>query len=329
MARRVRIEYAGACYHVINRGNYRRDLFSRRGAAQAFVTCLGETCEAFGWRVHGYVVMSNHFHLAVETPEPNLSLGMKWLQGTWTTRFNRFRGIAGRPFQGRFKALHVEPGHSLAQVAHYIHLNPVRAGLVPADRLLEHAWSSLPLFTVGPRPAYLDPSTILRESGGLGDTAAGWRCYLGYLALLAEEDAALRERRFGRLSSGWAIGSADFRQQLLQQALDEDRRTERFTLLGADRAAHEDARAVSWEESLRGLAARHGIDLNQLPRLKSAPEKLRLASAMKSATSVSNRWLAQRLQMGSVSSVATFIRRFRAAEHATTSAPMVLSRVVT
>ena len=86
------MEYGGACYHVINRGNYRRDLFAGEGAAQAFVGCLRETCGRFGWRLHAYVVMRNHFHLAVETPEPNLSLGMKWLQGTWVARFNRFRG---------------------------------------------------------------------------------------------------------------------------------------------------------------------------------------------------------------------------------------------
>ena len=109
MARKQRLEYAGACYHVINRGNYRRDLFSGEGAAESFIKCLGEACTAFGWRLHGYVVMSNHFHLAVETPEPNLSEGMRWLQGTWAQRFNRFRGEGGRPFQGRYKALQADP----------------------------------------------------------------------------------------------------------------------------------------------------------------------------------------------------------------------------
>jgi len=127
MARSARLEYPGACYHVINRGNYRRDVFGGEGAAAAFERVLFEACERFGWRLHAYVVMRNHFHLALETPDPNLSMGMKWLQGTWVSRYNRLRGLIGRPFQGRFKALHVQPGHSLAQVAHYIHLNPVRA----------------------------------------------------------------------------------------------------------------------------------------------------------------------------------------------------------
>ena len=136
MARKLRLEFHGACYHVINRGNYRRDLFAGKGAAEAFERALFEVVEKFGWRLHAFVIMRNHFHLAVETPEPNLSEGMKWLQGTWAARFNRWRGEAGRPFQGRYKALHVEPGHALAQVAHYIHLNPVRARMAfPAKEI--------------------------------------------------------------------------------------------------------------------------------------------------------------------------------------------------
>ena len=134
MARKFRLEYPGACYHVINRGNYRRNVFAPQGAAEAFERCLGEAGARFGWRVHAFVIMRNHFHLAVETPDPNLSLGMKFLQGTWANRFNRYHGETGRPFQGRYKALHVEPGEALAQVAHYIHLNPLRAKVVPGGQ---------------------------------------------------------------------------------------------------------------------------------------------------------------------------------------------------
>ena len=104
MARQLRVEYSGACYHVINRGNYRQDLFARKGAAESFQRCLFEAAGGYGWRLHAFVIMRNHFHLAVETPEPNLSEGMRWLQATWAARFNRLRGEAGRPFQGRYKA---------------------------------------------------------------------------------------------------------------------------------------------------------------------------------------------------------------------------------
>ena len=110
MPRPLRVEFEGACYHVINRGNYRRNLFKGKGAAEAFERTLGEAATKYSWRVHAYAVMSNHFHLAVELTEPNLSEGMKWLQGTWIRRYNGLRGLIGRPFQGRYKALLVEPG---------------------------------------------------------------------------------------------------------------------------------------------------------------------------------------------------------------------------
>jgi putative transposase len=96
MARKLRLEYPGACYHVINRGNYRRDVFAPAGAAEAFERCLFEVCGQYGWRLHAFVVMRNHFHLAVETPEADLSAGMKWLQGTWAARFNRYHGETDR-----------------------------------------------------------------------------------------------------------------------------------------------------------------------------------------------------------------------------------------
>ena len=311
MLRKLRLEFAGACYHVINRGNYRRDLFAGNGAAESFQTCLFEAGAKFGWRLHAFVIMRNHFHLAVETPEPNLSAGMKWLQGTWAARFNRFRGETGRPFQGRYKALHVEPGHALAQVAHYIHLNPVRAKIMPAERLIGHRWSSLPLFAGKNRPDCMEAGTVLGESGGLADTPAGWRRYVAYLAVLAEEDAKRRDEKFGRLSRGWMVGSAEFKADLKKELAAKGAGTERFELLGADREAQNEARTELWEERLRTAATLLGVALDRLPAAKSALEKVRLAAVMKTATSVSNSWLAARLDMGTPGCVTQYVRRFR------------------
>ena len=311
MARKLRLEYAGACYHVINRGDYRRDLFSGKGAADSFLKCLFETAERFGWRLHAYVVMSNHFHLVLETPEPNLSDGMKWLQGTWARRFNGFGRHVGRPFQGRFKALHVEPGFSLAQVAHYIHLNPERAGIVPMDRLLEYRWSSLVRFMEKQRPGFLVASTILAESGGLKDTPTGWRNYLGYLALLAEEDAKLRKERFGRLSRGWMIGSDEFREALQNDLEAAAGAEQAFELAGTDRAGQRQVREQHWERQLQLVARALRVRLDQLPAQCSAPPKVDLAAAMKATCSVSNGWLAQRLAMGQPASVSQYVRRHR------------------
>ena len=311
MARPLRLEYPGACYHVINRGNYRRDVFAPKGAAEAFERCLGEAAVAFGWRVHAYVIMRNHFHLALETPRPNLSAGMKWLQGTWATRFNRLRAETGRPFQGRYKSLHVESGEAIARVAHYIHLNPVRAKVVPADRIDEFKRSSLPWFGRKDRPAWLAAETVLFESGGLSDTAAGWRKYREYLAFLAEEDAKLRDERFGRLSRGWAIGSTAFEQGLKQNLVKLGRDLKQARLLGGGLVPA--LREEHWAETLKQAARLFKIRLDQLPMKKSSVEKVRLAALLKISAGASNGWLAQHLAMGQPASVSQFVRRFRLA----------------
>lgn len=311
MARKLRLEFSGACYHVINRGNYRRDLFASEGASESFETCLGEACTSHGWRVHAYAIMRNHFHVAVETPEPNLSEGMKWLQGTWARRFNRHQGENGRPFQGRFKAQHIEPGHVLAQVAHYIHLNPSRAKLVTPDQLGAYRWSSLYWFPSRRRPNWLVPGTILRESGDLSDSPSGWQRYAAYLATLAEESPAARNQGFARLVRGWAIGSTAYRAELRQELKSQTEQLGRFEMLGAEREALRQARMELWEERLRQLAQAWEISLTHLPISPSTPEKLRLAAALKATTSASNGWIAQRLQMGMASGLASRLHRFR------------------
>jgi REP element-mobilizing transposase RayT len=210
----------GAVYHVINRGNYRRDLFETDGAAAAFERCLDETALRHEWRVHAFVIMRNHFHLAVETPKPNLSVGMKYLQGTWVNRFNRYRGQTGRPFQDRFKARHIEPGHALSQVAHYIHLNPVRAKASTVETLASFRWSSLRWFLQPKRPPWLVAQTLLSETGSSMDTPAGWRRYMAYLEVMAEESPREREEKYGHMAKGWVIGTKEFRVSLIYQMRD-------------------------------------------------------------------------------------------------------------
>jgi REP element-mobilizing transposase RayT len=105
-------------------------VFETVGAAQAFEATLAETCERHAWRIHAYVIMRNHYHLALETPGANLVQGMHWLQGTFASRFNRFRAVHGHLFQGRYQALLVEDASALQRVVHYIDLNSVRAGIV-------------------------------------------------------------------------------------------------------------------------------------------------------------------------------------------------------
>jgi len=108
MARPLRVEYPGATYHVMARGNQGRAIFADDRDRQRWVETLGEACEKTGWRLDAYVLMGNHYHLLLETPEGNLVAGMKWLQGTYTQRFNRRHQVSGHLFQGRYKAVPVE-----------------------------------------------------------------------------------------------------------------------------------------------------------------------------------------------------------------------------
>ncbi len=159
----------------------------------------------------------------------------------------------------------------------------------------------------------MDAATILGECGGLRDTAAGWRKYVDYLGVVAEEDARRRYEMFGRLSRGWAVGSAEFKAGLKKDLAVQASGAGSFELLGADRAAQQEAREALWDERLRAAAQALGISLEALPPRKAAKEKVRLAAVMKTVTSVSNGWLADRLQMGAPGSVTQYVRRFRAA----------------
>jgi len=309
MARTLRLEYEGACYHVINRGNYRKAIFASKGAAEAFERTLTETAERFGWRIHAYVIMSNHFHLAVETPKPSLSAGMKYLQGTWANRFNRYRGESGRPFQGRYKSLHVEPGHALAQVAHYIHLNPVRARATSIEQLQTFRWSSLWWLGRRDRPTWLEVETVLRESGSLNDGSAGWRSYRKYLSLLSEEDPRQRQGKFGDMSRGWVVGTKEFRRELAKELKQRGADLDLPTRGGNEGAAAE-LLEQDWTDQLERAAKAARIDLQHLGPLKSAEEKVILAAALKRTSGVSNGWLCEHLKMGTPASVSQFVRRF-------------------
>jgi REP element-mobilizing transposase RayT len=311
MPRKLRIEFPGAAYHVINRGNYRQNVFAKAGAAEAFERGLGETAVRYKWAVHAYVIMRNHFHLAVETPEPNLSEGMKFLQGTWANRFNRYRGLVGRPFQGRYKALHAEPGKALAQVANYIHLNPVRARVVSAERLGEFRWSSYWWFSrKGDRPAWLWCETVLAEAGNLPDTPEGWRRYGEYLALLDEAEPTKRSERYGKLSQGWALGSAEFKRNLIAELQHKGGVPEQAALCGETKEDWADLRERAWETRLQQIAKVAAIDLAQLGSKKSDPAKVLLAAAMRRETAAGNGWLCRRLRMGTPGSVSQFVGRW-------------------
>ena len=108
MAGKLRLEYEGALYHIMSRGNQRADIFRTDADRELFLKTLGQACEKTDWQIHAWCLMSTHFHLVVETPRPNLVAGMKWLLGTYTNRFNRRHDLLGHLFSGRYKALLVD-----------------------------------------------------------------------------------------------------------------------------------------------------------------------------------------------------------------------------
>jgi len=141
-----------------------------------------------GWVLYAYVIMRTHFHLALCTPRANLAFGMQWLETTFATRFNRFRGEHGHLFQGRYHAPLVEPGEALARVINYIHLNPVRARIVTTERLAEYRHGSFPLFASRRRLSFMPRGECLRLLGW-ADDRTGWQAYHRYLVWLAADPA--------------------------------------------------------------------------------------------------------------------------------------------
>src|SRR5436190_4714747 len=132
MARKLRIQYPGAIYHIVSRGDHRERIFKDDRDRQRFLDTLGESCAKTNWLVHAFCLMPNHFHLVLETPQPNLVAGMKWLLGVYTSRFNHRHKAFGHLFQGRYKSLVVDGSGNgyLKTVCDYVHLNPVRARML-------------------------------------------------------------------------------------------------------------------------------------------------------------------------------------------------------
>jgi len=140
MTRPLRIEFAGALYHVTSRGNAQKDIYLNDEDRELCLGVLGEVCKRFNWVIHAYCLMSNHYHLLIETPDGNLSQGMRHFNGVYTQRFNRKHNRVGHVFQGRYKAILVQKESYLLELARYIVLNPVRAQMVRSAK--DWPWSS-------------------------------------------------------------------------------------------------------------------------------------------------------------------------------------------
>jgi putative transposase len=294
MARKLRVEYPGAIYHVINRGDRREPIFKDDEDRQRFLATLGEICGKTGWQVHTLCLMPNHFHLVVETPQPNLVAGMKWFLGTYTSRFNRRHKLFGHLFSGRYKALIVDGSGNgyLRTVCDYVHLNPARAKmLTPEQALREYPWSTWPEYLKNPgkRPEWLRVDRLLGEYHIPQDSAAGRR----------QLESALEQRRgaeegdeFKAIRRGWFFGEDALKQELLAQV------SAKAGQWHYGEAVQESAEAKAERIVKEELKRRRWGEEKLASQRKGDAGKVAIAQRLRRETTVTLAWIAERLQMG-------------------------------
>jgi putative transposase len=282
--RQIRIEYAGAIYHVLSRGDRREDIFLRDIDRQDFLRTLAEACEKADWQVHAYCLMRNHFHLVLETPNANLVSGMSWLLSTYTNRLNKRHKLVGHVFSGRYKALLVDgnsDGGYLKTVCDYTHLNPIRAKLLQIeDRLISYPWSSLIWYLAATehRPSWMRVDRLLGEHGIQDDHAKSrqeFETRMEARRLESEDEESLR-----RIRRGWYLGSDEFKGQMIE------RMDSRLTSNHNRELRQEDAQAKG-RRILSEELARLGWSAEDLvKRAKSHPEKLAIGARLRKETTL-------------------------------------------
>ena len=294
MPRKLRVQYPGAIYHVMNRGDRREAIFEDDQDRWCFLQTLGQACEKTGWQVHAFCLMSNHFHLVVETPQANLVAGMKWLLGTYTSRFNRRHKEFGHLFSGRYKSLIIDGSGNgyLKTVCDYAHLNPVRAKLLRKGQFLEtYRWSSYGEYLKAPakRPEWLRVDRLLGEWGIPKDSPAGRRRYGRCMEERRRQEGPKADWK--SVERGWCLGDRAFKEELLAQ-------------MHGQRGSHygpelREADLVHAEKLVQAELSRRGwreAELGQ--RRKGDPDKIEIAWRLRQETTMTLKWIAQRLQMG-------------------------------
>jgi putative transposase len=308
MARKLRVEYAGAIYHVMNRGDRKEAIFLDDDDRHLFLKTLAEACQRADWQLHAYCLMGNHFHLVVETPKGNLVAGMMWLLGTYTARFNRRHKLAGHLFSGRYKALIIDGSGTgyLKTACDYVHLNPTRAKLLkPEQRLEEYRWSSWPeyLKPQGKRCPWLRVDRLLGQWGIEHDDELGrWQLEQG-MEHRKEQEQNLECADWNKLRRSWCWGPLGFQEKLLE-------------LVGQRQGKHhygEELRESDEQKALRLISEMLGkagwTEAELKFRRKGDPIKAWIAARLRAETTMTWPWIAARLSMGHWRTAFNAIRR--------------------
>ena len=212
MVRPLRIEFPGAVYHLTSRGNSRQPIFLTNQDRMGFFEILGDVVMELGWVCHAYCLMTNHYHLLVETPEATLSRGMQRLNGVYTQRFHRTHKSCGHLFQGRFKGILVEKESHLLELSRYIVRNPVAAKMV--ERVEDYPWSSY-LATAGraPKPDFLNTDWLLEQFAP--DMSVAQRAYVEFVNEEKEKDSP-----WDRLRGGICLGREEFAEAVGKKVME-------------------------------------------------------------------------------------------------------------
>ena len=206
MSRPWRIEYEGALYHLLSRGNESNDIFIDEKDRSSFLNTVGEMSERFNIDIFAYVLMDNHYHLLVRTRQANLKKAMQWFGTTYTQRFNWRHSRSGHLFQGRYKSIIIQNDAYLLQLSYYIHRNPLRAGVV--KRLAGYRWSSYNIYAYGRTPpVWLSTDLILSQFAGSQD------CHRSYREKV-QKYASEEKRLFEDLRHGLILGSRQFVEKI-------------------------------------------------------------------------------------------------------------------
>ena len=299
MARQLRIEYAGAIYHVMSRGDRKENIFLDDEDRRRFLRSLGEVCERAGWRVHAYCLMGNHFHLVLETPQPTLVAGMKWFLGTYTQRFNARHGMRGHLFAGRYKSLLVDGSDDmyLRVVCDYVHMNPVRAGLLGEQgRLEDYAWSSFPeyLKSAEQRVGWLRVDRLFGKLGIQRDDERGRREFGEIMAARCGVEGHADEELWKGIRRGWKLGAKDFVERLVGMGLGGEGNTVIHSAEAVEETMEERARGI-----VRGFLEERGMGLEEFRKLrKGHGDKLLLARELRRQTTMTMAWIARELNAG-------------------------------
>ena len=332
MPRKPRVEYEGAIYHVMSRGDRQNLIYRDDGDKKIFLKSLTEACSRCGWLVHAFVLMDNHYHLLLETPNANLVAGMKWLQGTYTQRFNSRHKEWGHLFQGRYKALLVDgsAGDYFSTVASYIHLNPARAGLLDPGKpdLSVHRWSRYPFFLQPlERPPWLCAERVLGVLN-LTDDIEGQILYETYMQKRVVEISCSKnptefDERWKQIRRGWCLGGEEFRRKaesLVDQRIESyDRRS----YAGQEVERHDELAALRLLELGLKVCGIQEADLESLH--KGDPRKKVLAWHIRRNTSVRNDWICEHLCMGRSSNLS---RHVQSVEQSTDNEMVFLRKMI-